>query len=185
MGLQSWPRREEHDVSKPECAGRKGDRITFYGHPEIGEKRAVEICKRLRRSRDVWDRVGYLVRNHLRTVSAREMRRSTLRRFLSEDGIDELLALCRLDALASSGDLSSYEYCIEQLAMFDAEPLRPEPLINGRDLLERGWKPGPHLGKMLRAVEDQQLEGEIVTREEALAWVQQHADPSNSPEKST
>ena len=161
-----------HDVSKGECAARNGDRITFYGHTEVGEKRAIEICQRLRRSRFVWERVGYLVRNHLRHTSATEMRRSTLRRFLSEDGIEELLELARLDALASNGDLRSYEFCIQQRASIGVEQLRPPPLLRGRDLLEGGWQPGPRLGAILAAVEERQLEGELSTRDEAMAWVE-------------
>jgi len=160
-----------HDVAKGECAARRGGRITFYGHCEIGEQRAIEICKRLRRSREVWERVGYLVRNHLRHVHAAEMRRSTLRRFLAEDGIDELLELARLDALASSKDLRAYEFCMTQRATIGAEQLRPPLLLRGRDLLALGYTAGPELGRILAAVEDRQLEGELTTREEAIDWV--------------
>lgn len=161
-----------HDVAKKDCAGRNGDRITFYGHTEAGEQRAIEICHRLRRSRAVWERVGYLVRNHLRHMAARDMRKSTLRRFLSEDGIEELLELARLDALASNGDLSSYEFCMQQRAAIGVERLRPPPLLRGRDLVASGWLPGPQLGEILAAVEERQLEGELTTREDAMAWVE-------------
>src|SRR5262245_39221838 len=41
-----------HDVGKALCAARKGDRITFYGHPAVGADIAVAICQRLRRSRE-------------------------------------------------------------------------------------------------------------------------------------
>ncbi len=163
-----------HDVSKPECAGRKGDRITFYGHCERGEVRAVEICQRLRRSREVWDRVGYLVRNHLRHTAAPEMKRSTLCRFLAADGIDELLELARLDSLAGNGDLSSYEFCMRQKESIGREALRPPRLLNGRDLIDLGWQPGPEIGAILEAIEDQQLEGLLNSRDEALGWVREH-----------
>ncbi len=162
-----------HDVAKRDCRGRKGDRITFYGHCEIGADKAVEICHRLRRSREVWEEVGYLVRNHLRHVSAPEMRRSTLRRFLSEDGIDNLLALARLDALASNGDLTTYDFCIAKREEIGTEQLRPAPLLSGRDLLDLGWSPGPRIGEVLREVEDRQLEGELGSKEAALAWVRE------------
>ncbi len=161
-----------HDVSKGECSARKGDRITFYGHTEIGAERAVAICQRLRRSRSVWQEVEYLVRNHLRHVSASEMRKSTLRRFLSEEHIDNLLALARLDALASNGDLTSYRFCKEQLETIGAEQMRPPPILRGRDLIDLGWQPGPQLGRILEAVETRQLEGEITNREQAVEWVE-------------
>lgn len=162
-----------HDVAKGPCAARDPEtgRITFYGHTELGETMAIEICQRLRRSRAVWERVAYLVRNHLRHTSAREMRRATLRRFLSADGIRDLLELVRLDALASNGDLSSYRFCVEQLEAFGAEPVVPPPLLRGRDLLDLGWPPGPRLGEILKAVEERQLDGDLTSREEAVQWV--------------
>lgn len=160
-----------HDVAKPLCAQRDGDRITFYGHPELGETMAIEICQRLRRSREVWERTAYLVRNHLRVVNAPRMRRSTLRRFLAEDGIEELLALAYMDAMASHRDLTCYEFCREKLAELKSEGPKVEPLVRGRDLLELGYPPGPVYGEILREAETRQLEGELSTREEALEWI--------------
>jgi poly(A) polymerase len=160
-----------HDVAKPLCARRLDDRITFYGHPEQGEAMAVEICQRLRTSREVWERTAYLVRSHLRLVHAPQMRRSTLRRFLAEDGIGELLELARLDAMASHKDLRCYEFCRARLAELETEGVKPEPLVRGRDLIDLGYPRGPLYGEILREAETRQLEGELTSREEALDWV--------------
>ncbi|HLF22655.1 MAG TPA: CCA tRNA nucleotidyltransferase, partial [Burkholderiales bacterium] len=73
-----------HDVAKPICLRQDGQRITFYGHTERGAAMAEEILKRLKRSRAMWERVAYLVRNHLRHVQAPAMRLNTLKRFLRE-----------------------------------------------------------------------------------------------------
>ena len=100
-----------HDVAKPICIRQEGGRITFYGHTEQGAEMAEAILKRLKRGRAVWERVAYLVRNHLRLVQAPQMRLSTLKRFLREDGVEELLELARIDALSSNGDLSYYRFC--------------------------------------------------------------------------
>jgi poly(A) polymerase len=160
-----------HDVAKPVCIRQEGNRITFYGHTEQGVAMAEEILKRLKRGRAVWERVAYLVHNHLRPVQAPEMRLSTLKRFLREEGIDELLELARIDALSSNGDLQYYRFCTERLAQLKDEEIRPEPLLRGGDLIEMGFKPGPLFGQILHQVEDAQLGGELVTREDALAWV--------------
>jgi poly(A) polymerase len=160
-----------HDVAKPPCAGRRGDRITFYGHPEQGAEMAIVICRRLKRSRAVWERVAYLVRNHLRLVNAPRMRRATLTRFVREDGFDELLDLARIDALGAGGDLQYVEFCQRALAELSQEQLRPPPLLNGRDLIALGHEPGPRFAEILHTLEEQQLEGRLATREEALAWV--------------
>jgi poly(A) polymerase len=163
-----------HDVGKPPCLRREGERLTFYGHTEKGAEMAGEILKRLKRSRATWERVGYLVRNHLRHIQAPNMRLSTLKRFLGEAGIDELLELTRIDALSSNGDLQYYRFCRQKLEEFKEEEIHPAPLLRGRDLIEMGFLPGPGFSEILKQVEEAQLGGELSSREQALAWVAQY-----------
>ena len=160
-----------HDIAKPVCAERERERITFYGHSEKGSEMAVEILKRLKRSRAVWERVAYLVKNHLRHTQAPKMRLGTLKRFLGEEGIEELLELSRLDAAASSGDLQYYDFCRRKLAEMKQEEIHPEPLLRGKDLIAMGFSPGPIFHEILELLKEAQLEGQILTREQALEWV--------------
>ena len=163
-----------HDVAKPICFRQEAERITFYGHTETGATMAEEILKRLKRPRAVWERVAYLVRNHLRHVQAPQMRLSTLKRYLREEGIDELLELARIDALSSNGDLQYYRFCKERLAELDQETIRPPPLVRGDDLIALGFTPGPIFAEILRQVEDQQLGGELNSQEQALDWIRRN-----------
>jgi poly(A) polymerase len=163
-----------HDVAKPLCFRKEGERITFYGHTDQGAAMAEAVLKRLKRPRSVWERVAYLVRNHLRHVQAPQMRLSTLKRFLSEEGIDELLELARIDALSSNGDLSYYQFCRERLASLKQDEIRPAPLVRGGDLIELGYVPGPLFGEILHQVEEQQLGGELTSREQALDWIKEN-----------
>lgn len=160
-----------HDVAKPVCVRQEEHRITFYGHTERGAEMAEAILKRLKRSRAVWERVAYLVRNHLRHVQAPQMRLSTLKRFLREDGVDELLELARIDALSSNGDLQYYRFCKERMAELDEQEIRPQPWLRGGDLIALGLTPGPSFTDILRQAEDAQLGGEIASRQEALDWL--------------
>lgn len=163
-----------HDIAKPVCIRQEANRITFYGHTEQGAAMAEVILKRLKRGRAVWERVAYLVRNHLRHVQAPQMRLSTLKRFLREDGIDELLELVRIDALSSNGDLQYYQFCKERLAELKDDEIRPAPLVRGTDLIQLGFKPGPLFAEILRQVEDAQLGAELTSREQALEWVKKN-----------
>lgn len=166
-----------HDVGKPRCAARINGRITFYGHCEVGADMAVAVCQRLRRSRHTWERVAYLVRNHLRLINAPRMRLSSLKRFLAEEGIEELLELARIDAIAASGDLTYYNFCMTKLRELGREAIKPEPLLRGRDLLDLGFSPGPQIGVILDAVAEAQLEGTLHSKEAAAEWVRQHFCP--------
>ena len=162
-----------HDVAKPQCAGRKGERITFYGHPAVGADLAVAICQRLRRSRMTWERVDYLVRHHLRLTQAPEMRLATLKKMLAEEGFEELCRVARLDALASSRDLRYVLFCERRRAELRAEELQPPRLLTGADLLTMGYAPGPRIGEILRLLEDAQLEGEVTSRAAAETFVRE------------
>jgi poly(A) polymerase len=160
-----------HDVAKPVTRSRREDgRLTFYGHCERGADMAVEILQRLKRSRAAWERVHYLVRYHLRPVQAPEMRLSTLKRMLAEDGFDELMQLARMDALASSRDLQYVLFCERRRAELAAS-VKPPRLLTGADLIAMGFSAGPKVGEILRALETAQLEGEVSTRDDALTWV--------------
>jgi poly(A) polymerase len=162
-----------HDVAKPQCAGHKGERITFYGHPAVGADLAVAICQRLRRSRMTWERVDYLVRHHLRLTQAPEMRLATLKKMLAEDGFDELCRVARLDALASSRDLRYVLFCERRRAELRADELQPPRLLTGADLLAMGYAAGPRIGEILRQLEDAQLEGEVTSRAAAETFVRE------------
>jgi tRNA nucleotidyltransferase/poly(A) polymerase len=163
-----------HDVAKPACAETKPDgKRTFYGHTRDGAHMAEAILRRLRRSNATIDRVAFLVDQHLRHCSAQAMRASTLKRFLRQDGIDELMALAKIDALSSSGDLGHWEFCRDALERLSAEQIRPEPLLRGGDLIELGIAKGPLFRTILTAVEDAQLDGKLSSREAALDFVRE------------
>ena len=147
-------------------------RIHFYGHVEAGVRIAETILARLRFSGDDTTQIVSLVANHMRFGDVLQMKQSTLKRFLRLPRFDEHLALHRLDALSSHGDLTCYNFA---RAHYEAEPapdLRPAPLLTGRDLIAAGYRPSPQFKPMLALAEDAQLEGAITTREEALALVQ-------------
>jgi len=54
------------------------------------------------------------------------------------------------------------------------EEIRPAKLLTGNDLQNLGYEPGPLFSKILRSLEDAQLEGSIKSREEAMAFVTEH-----------
>jgi len=160
-----------HDVGKPPTFRRAPDRIRFDGHVEVGVAMAAEICRRLRFSNDETRQILALVENHMRFADANKMKASTLKRFFRLENFPEHLALHRMDCMAGSGNLDHYEFVRERWLHMPEETVRPQPLITGRDLIAAGYAPGPAFHDMLRAVEDEHLEGAINTAEEALSLV--------------
>lgn len=163
-----------HDIGKPKTLV-VAERIRFERHAEVGAEMAEEVCRRLKCSTSETETVTALVRDHMKFLNVRDMRVSTLKRFLREPHFEALLALHKADCPGCHRDLSNWEYCLEkreELARRQ-EPLRPEPLLTGHDLIGEGYAPGPRFGEILAAVEDAQLEGTLRTREEALAFVRE------------
>jgi poly(A) polymerase len=160
-----------HDVGKPATFRVAPDRIRFDGHVEVGVKIAEEICTGLRFSNHDTDQVLSLVDNHMRFGHVTRMKESTLKKFMRLPGFDEHLALHRADSLASHGNLSTYDFLQNKLAEIPPENIRPSALMTGDDLIAAGYVPGPRFREILEAVEDAQLEGRLLSREDALAFV--------------
>ncbi len=160
-----------HDVGKPPTFRLAPDRIRFDGHVEVGTRMAEEICGRLRMSNHDTEQIAALVANHLRFADAKNMKQSTLKRFLRLPRFEEHLELHRLDCLASHGDLSLYEFTKQKMEELPQEQIRPKPLLTGDDLIAMGHRPGPRFKEILAAVEDGQLEGTLREKGEAVEFV--------------
>jgi tRNA nucleotidyltransferase (CCA-adding enzyme) len=48
---------------------------------------------------------------------------------------------------------------------------RVRPMLTGRDLLDLGYRSGPHIGDILEGLLRARLEGDVETREEEIRWV--------------
>ena len=166
-----------HDVGKPPTFAIK-DRIRFDNHCEVGSRMARAIGHRLRFSNQQIEVVAELVRDHLRFKDVRNMRSSTLKRFLRNPNFMEHLELHRLDCLASHGDLSNWEFCKQNYTELSLKN-RPKRLLTGDDLIRLGYSPGPQFSKILTTVEDAQLEGKVKTKEDAFRLVQKEFPTSS------
>jgi poly(A) polymerase len=134
-------------------------------------KMAEEICARLRFSNDETEQILALVDNHMRFGDATRMKESTLKKFLRLPRFEEHLALHRADCLASHRNLSTYDFVQTKRKEIPEEKMRPQPLVTGDDLIAEGHVPGPKFREILSAVEDEQLEGRMVSRDAALDFV--------------
>ena len=160
-----------HDVGKPPTFRMAPDRIRFDGHVEVGVHISHEICQRLHFSNDDTKQIEALVANHMRFKDVEKMKPATLKRFLRLPQFDEHMEMHRMDCLASHGELGLYDFVADKLRTTPPEQIRPQPFVDGDDLIQLGYVPGPRFKEMLAAVEDAQLEGTIHNREEAVELV--------------
>jgi poly(A) polymerase len=161
-----------HDVAKPRTATiDETGRIRFNAHDRIGAEMTEEIMRRLRFSGAEIDATVEMVRQHMVFKDVPNMRVAKLKRFMARPTFADELELHRVDCEGSHRMLDNYEFLLRKREEFANEPIIPPPLVRGDDLIALGLKPGPRLGEILEAVETQQLEGKLRTREEGLDWV--------------
>jgi len=178
-----------HDVGKPDTF-KVADRIRFNGHDSLGVKMTEDVLKRLRIPRKSIKKVSRLVADHLKFMNVQKMRESRLKRFIKDPDFADHLELHRLDCLASHGDLSSWDFCVEKLKEYENEVIPPPPLVMGTDLIEMGFTPGPIFTEILSHIQDLQIEGKLTTRTDAVEYIEKqfgnrkHRD-SNEEKKKT
>jgi len=160
-----------HDIGKPRSALDRTERAWFPNHDRFGAELALEVCKRLRVTREERERICWLIARHHYFMNGRDMRMSTLKRLFAEPGFEQLAAVHRADALASCGIGPDYEYIMASRSEIKPDAVAPDPLLTGRDLMALGMEPGPEMGRVLGLLRDAQLDGLVTDRSGALAFV--------------
>jgi tRNA nucleotidyltransferase (CCA-adding enzyme) len=77
--------------------------------------------------------------------------------------------VAKANALGLALTPAAEDWFIERARALGVEHGPPQPLISGRHLLEIGYAPGPRLGETLRRIYELQLDGEVVSVEDAIA----------------
>lgn len=169
-----------HDVGKPATRqwSDKTKDYTFYDHDRVGAEIAGPIAERLRFSNDERARIVSLVKHHLFHYSA-EWTDAAVRRWIrrvGKDRVEDLYALNEADVRAKGRDFDDDLRALADLKAHVARvldagaALSPRDLaINGNDLIkELGLRPGPIIGKVLEALLEGVIGGELVNEREPL-----------------
>ncbi len=151
-----------HDIGKPATAADGH----FIGHDSVGGDIATALLERLHFPRQVVERIGVLVRNHMFSYES-SWSDTAVRRLIGrigEPALAELLALRAADNLGSglpadAGGLDELRARIDEQLRAKAVLDRLGLLIDGDDLInELGAVPGPILGSILDRLVDVVLE---------------------------
>lgn len=102
------------------------------------------------------------------------------KRLLARPIWPQAAALIRASA-AVGRDAAIIEQVVREARVLIEQGVATEPLINGDDLIAMGFRPGPKLGELLDAVYDEQLEGRVRHRAEAMDWVRQSTQEGCGP----
>jgi len=130
-----------------------------------------KIVERLKFSRAEMNHIIALVENLPRFSAIRQMSVSSLKRFFRTSRFEDHLALARIHLITAGSDLSDYDFAHRKQHEWSDDDIRPVPLITGDDLIQMGFAPGPQFKQILTRVEDEQLEGRLQTRSDAIGFI--------------
>jgi len=167
-----------HDLGKPAVTAFIDGRIRSPGHEEMGVAPATSLLDRL----NVHSLDGYEVRHAVLGLVAHHQKPGAFHKAPSDvsDGAFRRLALkvdlellarfAKADCNGRAGtfDCSAMDWFVERARALGVQHAAPAPLVLGRHLIDLGVAPGPRMGELLKAIYEQQLDGNITTLEEGL-----------------
>ena len=179
-----------HDLGKPAALRMAGERITFYNHERIGAELFAALARRLRWSREKFERIGSLVALHMWPFHLSNVRRkrgavtarACLKMYKAAEGeLAGLFLLAMADSLAGQGpdkpagmenELATLFTQVLEVCKTQVAPVLAGPrLVTGKDLIAMGLAPGPLFKDILAEVEKAQVEGVVQDRAQALDMV--------------
>jgi tRNA nucleotidyltransferase (CCA-adding enzyme) len=169
-----------HDLGKPATTAVEDGRIRSRGHEEAGLPPTTALLDRW----NVHTLLGYdvraqtlaLVAHHLKPGQLYDERDrvsdGAIRRLARKVEPDLLHRVAKADCLGRRPgrfEPVAMDWFRERVRQLDVEVRPPEPILRGRDVLALGLRPGPEVGRVVRAIYERQLDGTVTTLEEARA----------------
>ena len=167
-----------HDLGKPLTTAVIEGRWRSPGHEAAGVPAATRVLDRFNvnsiEGYDVRREVLGLVAEHLRPSAFHKtkdtVKDGAFRRLAARVDLELLVRFGRADCHGRGGifDCSAMDWFIERARTLGVEHAPPAPILLGRHLIGLGVAPGPRMGEILRAVYERQLDGAIVTLDDAV-----------------
>jgi len=157
-----------HDIGKPLVREGKPDGFDrFHTHDIVGANLTSEILVRMKFSNDIVNRVTNLVKMHMNIHNLLVMKDiAKIRKLLgkSDFHLMKILGFCDTIGSSKNGKIPNFEEAEnfvkkvdELIEQFGCE--LPLPIINGNNLIEAGFKPGPEFKRALDIAFNEQLRG--------------------------
>jgi tRNA nucleotidyltransferase (CCA-adding enzyme) len=167
-----------HDFGKPATTAFVDGRIRSIGHEEAGVGPATAFLDRLNihgvDGVDVRKEVLGIVAHHLKPGMWHKVREEVgdgaFRRLAQKVNLELLAIAAKADCTGRTGqfDCSAMDWFLDRARALGVEHRPPARLVLGRHLMPLGVAPGPAMGRLLQAIYEHQLDGEITTSEEGI-----------------
>ena len=163
-----------HDIGKPQTFTQDETGTGhFYGHAGESAQIADNVLHRLKAPTALREQVVFLIAHHIDNLSADK---ALLRKKLSKYGADDLRKLVLLQKADQAGKgtgkaESHFDKILQAVQQLEKEEGRlqiRDLALDGHDLMELGFAPGPALGECQKQLLELVLNGEIPNEKEFL-----------------
>lgn len=134
---------------------------------EINPLSVTNIMMRLKRPTALTKAVTAVVDQHLKVAEFHTLTLAESKKFLRQPNIAEIIELANLHDVPNARAV----HYIMKSSFVNESNLRPTPLLTGDDLKRLGFVPGPEFKTILEAVEEAQLNDELLSQRGAEAFV--------------
>lgn len=175
-----------HDIGKPLSYSVGEDGVGhFYGHAKKSEMIASKVLKRLKYDNETTNSVLTLVKYHDLHLEENEKSVKRLLRKIGPEMFDKLILLYRADNLAQAPVYRDRQEGYDRLSALAEKILSEEQCfslkslaVNGSDLIQMGYKPGPKLGSMLDKLLTKVIDGKLKNeKDELVEFIKKHYQP--------
>jgi poly(A) polymerase/tRNA nucleotidyltransferase (CCA-adding enzyme) len=155
-----------HDAGKPKTKEGDGPDCTFYAHQILSAKMAVKALDRLRFSKQMVERIGLLIHEHMFVYDPETVTLAGVRRLLRRVGpenINDLIKVREADRIGSGVPKAQpyrLRYLMAMIEKVKQDPISAKMLkINGNDIMkELKLEPGPKIGKIIAVLLEEVLD---------------------------
>lgn len=161
-------------------------RHRFIKHDDVGSKMAKEFLTKAKFSKKQIAYLCEMIKYHIYpsgVASAPDLNEKVMMRFLRkmEDNSIDIITLAKADRLSARGEAITNKIVENNILLLDKlqnfylakrDAVVVERLLDGNEIMQiLNIKPGPQLGEIIKKLYDAQLNGEVITKEEALDFV--------------
>ena len=162
-------------------------RHRFIKHDDAGAKLAVPFLKKMNFSNKQIDYLTSMIKNHMypsQVISAPELNEKVMMRYVRkmEDNSIDVIILAMADRFSALGEAVTEDMVNQNISGLQnlmnfyisvKDSLEPLPkLLTGNEIMSLlNIKPSPLLGKIITALHDAQLSGDVMTKEHAIDFV--------------
>lgn len=178
-----------HDIGKFSTWTIEEDtgRHRFIKHEDVGAKMCVQLLKNLCFSNKQIEYISYIIKKHMyptAVVSSPELSDKVMMRYVrkSEDNAIDNILIAQADRLSARGPEITDNIVEENISALNKllefyldsrETLKPLPkLLDGNEIMKIfNIKPSPKLGEIIEALNEAQISGDVVTKDDAVKFI--------------